>query len=114
MAKPIWVREHSCSSCGFETDRDANAAMNTIQRGFFELRLGWHEDTSVETVTATDTAEVQRVQVTSWNGGASGFDSEAIHVARVATEDVELGEKSLSNGTPTLVIEIRAHTPAFL
>jgi putative transposase len=24
--KPLWVREHSCPACGFEADRDANAA----------------------------------------------------------------------------------------
>ncbi|PHQ40188.1 transposase [Halorubrum persicum] len=42
--KPIWVREHSCPSCGFECDRDANAAMNVLQRGFAELGLGWLED----------------------------------------------------------------------
>ncbi|ELY93675.1 RNA-guided endonuclease InsQ/TnpB family protein [Natrialba taiwanensis] len=60
-AKPIWVREHSCPSCGFETDRDANAAMNVLKRGFSELGLGWPEDTPVETVTATDTADFQRV-----------------------------------------------------
>ena len=53
-AKPIWVREHSCPSCGFETDRDANAAMNVLQRGFQQLGLGWPESTPVETVTATD------------------------------------------------------------
>ena len=77
-AKPIWVREHSCPSCGFETDRDANAvvrlrltgskiardfatAMNVLKRGFSELGLGWPESTPVETVTATDTADFQRV-----------------------------------------------------
>ncbi|MCL9818121.1 RNA-guided endonuclease InsQ/TnpB family protein [Natronocalculus amylovorans] len=60
-AKPIWVREHSCPSCGFETDRDANAAMNVLKRGFSELGLGWPESTPVETVTATDTADIQRV-----------------------------------------------------
>ncbi|MFC7231415.1 RNA-guided endonuclease InsQ/TnpB family protein [Saliphagus sp. GCM10025308] len=60
-AKPIWVREHSCPSCEFETDRDANAAMNVLQRGFSELGLGWPEDTPVETVTATDTPDFQRV-----------------------------------------------------
>jgi putative transposase len=38
-AKPIWVREHSCLSCGFETDRDTNAAMNGLKRGFSELGL---------------------------------------------------------------------------
>ena len=60
-AKPIWVREHSCPSCGFETDRDANAAMNVLQRGFSELGLGWPEDTPVETVTATDTTRFESV-----------------------------------------------------
>jgi len=59
--KPIWVREHSCPSCGFETDRDANAAMNILQRGFSEIGLGWPEDTPVETVTATDTTQFESV-----------------------------------------------------
>ena len=53
--KPIWVREHSCPSCGFECDRDANAAMNVLQRGFSALRLGWPEDTPLETALPTDT-----------------------------------------------------------
>ncbi len=60
-SKSIWVREHSCPSCGFETDRDANAAMNVLQRGFSELGLGWPESTPVETVTATDTADLQQM-----------------------------------------------------
>jgi putative transposase len=60
-AKPIWVREHSCPSCGFETDRDANAAMNVLQRGFAELGLGWPEETPVETVTATDASRFSEV-----------------------------------------------------
>jgi len=59
--KPIWVREHSCPSCRFETDRDANAAMNVLQRGFSELGLGWPESTPVETVTATDTTQFESV-----------------------------------------------------
>ena len=60
-AKPIWVREHSCPSCGFECDRDANAAMNVLQRGFEELGLGWPESTPVETVTATDADDFREV-----------------------------------------------------
>jgi len=31
--KPLWVREHSCPACGFEIDRDWNAAFNIQQRG---------------------------------------------------------------------------------
>ncbi|GAA0524219.1 putative transposase [Halorubrum aquaticum] len=62
-AKPIWVRDHSCPSCGFECDRDANAAINILQRGFSELGLGWPEDTSVETALPTDTISVSAKRV---------------------------------------------------
>jgi len=62
-AKPIWVREHSCPSCGFECDRDANAAMNVLQRGFSELGLEWPEDTPVETALPTDTTTVSAKRV---------------------------------------------------
>jgi len=60
-AKAIWVREHSCPSCGFETDRDTNAAMNVLKRGFSELGLGWPESTPVETALPTEAADFQRV-----------------------------------------------------
>jgi len=60
-AKPLWIREHSCPSCGFETERDANAAMNVLQRGFSKLGLGWPESMPVETALPTDTADFQRV-----------------------------------------------------
>ena len=62
-AKPIWVREHSCPSCGFKCGRDANAAMNVLQRGFSELGLGWPEDTPVETAFPTDTNSVSAKHV---------------------------------------------------
>ena len=61
--KPIWVREHSCPSCGFECDRDANAAMNVLKRGFSELGLGWPESTPVETALPTDTTSVSAKRV---------------------------------------------------
>ena len=35
--KPLWVREHSCPSCGFETDRDQNAALEVQRLGLLEL-----------------------------------------------------------------------------
>ena len=53
--KPSWVREHSCPSCGFEADRDANASYNVLSRGLQELGLGQAEVTPVETATAVET-----------------------------------------------------------
>jgi putative transposase len=53
--KPLWVREHSCPSCGFEADRDANASYNVLARGLQEIGLGQAESTAVETATAVET-----------------------------------------------------------
>ena len=55
--KPLWVREHSCPSCGFEADRDANASYNILSRGLQELGLGQAEVTPVETGTTVETDE---------------------------------------------------------
>jgi putative transposase len=46
--KPLWVREHSCPSCGFEADRDANAAINILSRGLQQIGVGHSESTSSE------------------------------------------------------------------
>ena len=41
--KPLWVREHSCPACGFEADRDANAAWNDLSRGLEDVGVGYSE-----------------------------------------------------------------------
>jgi len=53
--KPLWVREHSCPSCGFEADRDANAAWNILSRGLVDVGVGYSESTPVETALPVDT-----------------------------------------------------------
>ncbi|WP_227378064.1 RNA-guided endonuclease InsQ/TnpB family protein [Haladaptatus halobius] len=53
--KPLWVREHSCPSCGFEADRDANAAWNILARGLDQIGTGCPESTPAETALPTDT-----------------------------------------------------------
>jgi putative transposase len=61
--KPLWVREHSCPSCGFEVDRDWNAAFNIQQHGWNRLGVVHSEGTPAETATATDTLEVSASRV---------------------------------------------------
>jgi len=38
--KPLWIREHSCPACGFEADRDENAAINILFSRFEPARDG--------------------------------------------------------------------------
>ena len=54
--KPLWVREHSCPACGFEADRDANAAWNILSRGLEEVGVVHSESTPVETALPVDTS----------------------------------------------------------
>jgi putative transposase len=53
--KPLWVREHACPSCGFELDRDWNAALNVLSRGLDKLGVVHSEETPVETATTVST-----------------------------------------------------------
>ncbi|QKY22267.1 IS200/IS605 family element transposase accessory protein TnpB (plasmid) [Halolamina sp. CBA1230] len=64
--KPLWVREHSCPSCGFETDRDYNAALEIKRLGLEKLGVeatmqtvgqGMAESTPAETALPGDTEE---------------------------------------------------------
>ncbi len=61
--KPLWVREHSCPSCGFTLDRDFNASLNVLSRGLDELGVVHSEVTPVETAAAVDTLEVSASRV---------------------------------------------------
>jgi putative transposase len=61
--KPLWVREHSCPACGFEADRDANAAWNVLCRGLKDVGVGHSESTPVETALPVDTAVVSAKRV---------------------------------------------------
>jgi putative transposase len=61
--KPLWVREHSCPSCGFELDRDWNAALNVLNRGFGELGVVHSEGTLAKTALPTDTNSVSAKRV---------------------------------------------------
>jgi putative transposase len=61
--KPLWVREHSCPSCGFEVDRDLNAAYNILSRGFDQVGVVHSKSTPAETAlpTGTDSVPAKRV-----------------------------------------------------
>ena len=61
--KPLWVREHSCPSCGYEDDRDANTAKNILNRALSDIGTGQAKSTPSETATAVDTTVVSASRV---------------------------------------------------
>lgn len=73
--KPLWVREHACPACGFETDRDQNAALVIQRRGLDEhgintvtdrrLGMGDAEGTPAETVLPTETGVINEFTTAS-------------------------------------------------
>ncbi|MDQ2056377.1 transposase [Halobellus sp. H-GB7] len=77
--KPLWVREHSCPSCGFEADRDLNAAYNILSRGLDQVGVVHPDSMPAETAlpTGTDSVPAKRVLETG-----SPVLSEAVRPSR--------------------------------
>jgi putative transposase len=90
--KPVWIREHSCPSCGFELDRDWNASINVLERGLELLgdRLGLgqseHNDNKLERLLETGTSV------------GSGSIGESVPASTV----VETGNPTEREGSPVL------------
>ncbi len=61
--KPLWVREHSCPSCGFEADRDLNAAYNILSRGFDQVGVVHPDSMPAETALPPGTVAVPAERV---------------------------------------------------
>ncbi len=79
--KPLWVREHSCPSCGFELDRDWNAALNVKSRGLSKLGVVHSKATPVETVTAVDSTQRESVSASRVVESGSSVLKEAASAA---------------------------------
>ncbi|WP_101296025.1 RNA-guided endonuclease InsQ/TnpB family protein [Halegenticoccus soli] len=52
--KPLWIREHSCPTCGFTADRDWNGAWNILRRGIKKVGAGRSESPSSESHRDSD------------------------------------------------------------
>jgi putative transposase len=61
--KPLWAREHSCPACGYEADRDENAAYNVLARGLRDVGVVHPEGTPVETALPTSIRSVDAKRV---------------------------------------------------
>ncbi|MCI3281888.1 transposase [Synechococcus sp. PCC 6717] len=45
VPKTLSTRTHSCPKCGFELDRDQNAALNILKKGLSILGMEWQNST---------------------------------------------------------------------
>ena len=77
--KPLWVRDHSCPSCGFEADRDLNAAYNILSRGLDQVGVVHPDSMPAEPAlpVGTDSVPAKRVSETG-----SPVLSEAVRPSR--------------------------------
>jgi len=81
--KPLWVREHSCPACGFEADRDANAAWNILSRGLEDVGVGHSESTPVETALPVDTSVSAKCVVETGSPTLKERTADAVRSLRV-------------------------------
>jgi len=84
--KPLWVREHSCPSCGFETNRDMNAALEVQRLGLLELGVVEDADDIGRELAESTPAET---------GTAAGSRS-------ISSRDVVPASTVVDTGSPTL------------
>jgi len=98
--KPLWVREHSCPSCGFKADRDANASWNILSRGFEQVGTGCPESTSPEIEDFWCTNESRSGSLTPVET-ALPTDTDSVSAKRV----VEAGSPTLKERTASAVSE---------
>ena len=52
VVKTLSTRTHSCPKCGFELDRDQNAALNILKKGLNILGMEWQHSTFGQKGTA--------------------------------------------------------------
>jgi len=90
--KAIWVREHSCPSCGFEANRDENASYNVQKLGLEELGIEY----DVDAVVGLGEAESTPAE-TALPTGADASDSSSFRLVS-AKRVVETG--SHGSGDP--------------
>jgi putative transposase len=53
VVKTLSTRTHSCPKCGFESDRDQNAALNILKKGLSILGMEWQNSTFGQKGTAS-------------------------------------------------------------
>jgi len=103
--KPVWVREHSCPTCGLEVDRDQNSSWVIKQDGV-ELVNSGDAEAETESFGCFESEHVGQglPEVTPAETAAAGLANDGSFEPHVvsASRVVESGSPLRETGRPTL------------
>jgi len=66
VVKTLSTRTHSCPKCGFEMDRDQNAALNILKKGLSILGMEWQNSTFGQKGTAIASQHFVNARGNAW------------------------------------------------
>jgi len=83
VVKTLSTRTHSCPKCGFEMDRDQNAALNILKKGLSRLGMEWQNSTFGQKGTAPKGGTTGEISTSVVVGQPSAISAVAEPVTRI-------------------------------
>jgi putative transposase len=83
VVKTLSTRTHSCPKCGFEMDRDQNAALNILKKGLSILGMEWQNSTFGQKGTGEKSRTTGEISTSVAVGQPSAISAVAEPVIRI-------------------------------
>jgi Transposase and inactivated derivatives len=83
VVKTLSTRTHSCPKCGFEMDRDQNAALNILKKGLNILGMEWQNSTFGQKGTAPQGGTTGEISTSAMDGKPEMVSAVAEPVIRI-------------------------------
>jgi putative transposase len=83
VVKTLSTRTHSCPKCGFELDRDQNAALNILKKGLSILGMEWQNSTFGQKGTGEKSRTTGEISTSAMDGKPEMVSAVAEPVIRI-------------------------------
>jgi Transposase and inactivated derivatives len=83
VVKTLSTRTHSCPKCGFELDRDQNAALNILKKGLNILGMEWQNSTFGQKGTGEKSRTTGEISTSAMDGKPEMVSAVAEPVTRI-------------------------------